>query len=80
MLQALKATEDSYVPAFMVIAAALLCTHYETAFETYSMFPTPIAIGKKNTGKSTAARTSLYLNVPQKHFIREFTNTQTKNK
>ena len=78
-LQALKAAVDNnYVPAFMVIAAALLCTHYETVFETYGMCPTPIVIGKKNTGKSTAARTSLYLlGVPQKHFIREFTDTQT---
>ena len=75
-LQALKAVVDNYVPAFMVIAAALLCTHYETVFETYGMCPMPIIIGKKNTGKSTAARTSLYLlGVPQKHFIREFTDT-----
>ena len=78
-LLALKAAVDNnYVSAFMVIAADLLCTHYETVFEAYGMCPTPIAIGKKNTGKSTAARTSLYLfGVPQKYFIREFTDTQT---
>ena len=50
--------------------------HYESIIETYGMCPTAVAVGPKNTGKSTAGRTALALLGTQQFFVREFTATQ----
>lgn len=74
----LKASVDNnYVPAFVFIASAGMAVHYELIIDKYGMCPTPVAIGKKNTGKSTAARTALALLGTPQFFIRDFTSTQT---
>lgn len=41
------------------------------------MCPTPVAIGPKNTGKSTAGKTALALLGTPQFFVREFTAAQT---
>jgi hypothetical protein len=55
------AVDNNYVPAFFVLASAGMGLHYESVMERYGMCPMPVAIGVKNTGKSTAARTTLAL-------------------
>ncbi len=72
-----QAVDNNFVPAFFVIAAAGMAVHYEAVMEKYGMCPTPVAIGFKNTGKSTAARTALALLGTPQFFIREFTAAQT---
>ncbi len=41
------------------------------------MCPTPVAVGPKNTGKSTAAKSALALLGTPQFFVRDFTATQT---
>ena len=53
-----------------------MAVHYEAVMEKYGMCPTSVAIGFKNTGKSTAARTALALLGTPQYFIREFTAAQ----
>lgn len=77
-LKSLKtAVDNNYLPAFFVIASAGMALHYELVMEKYGMCPTPVAIGFKNTGKSTAARTSLALLGTPQFFIRDFSSAQT---
>ena len=45
--------------------------------EKYGMCPTPVAIGSKNTGMSTSAKTTLALPDTPQFFIRDFTSAQT---
>ena len=71
------AVDNNYVPAFIFIASASMALHYEVVIERYGMCPTPVAIGRKSTGKSTAARTALALLGTPQFFIREFSATQT---
>lgn len=71
------AVDNNYIPAFRVIAAGGMALHYELVIEKYGMCPTPVAIGCKNTGKSTAGRTLLALLGTPQFFIRDFTATQT---
>ena len=49
--------------------------HYKDIQSVYGMCPTPIAIGHKNTGKSTVARYFLASCGTQQFFIRDFTAT-----
>jgi hypothetical protein len=76
LLVALKeAVGNNFVAAFMMFGAGAIGMHYESILRKYGMCPTPTAIGLKNTGKSTAARTVLAaLGVPQ-FFLRDFTAT-----
>lgn len=75
-LRALKAAVgNNYMPAFMLIAAGSMGMHYESVMDTYGMCPTPIAIGPKNAGKSTAATTLLSLMGTPQFFVRSFTAT-----
>ncbi len=67
-----QAVNNNYVPAFMLIASAGLAMHYETSL--YGMCP---AVGPKNTGKSTAAKSALALLGTPQFFVRDFTATQT---
>ena len=54
-----------------------MALYYELVTEKYGMCPTPVAIGCKNTGKSTAGRTLLALFGTPQFFIRDFKATQT---
>ena len=56
-----EAVDNNFIVAFFVIASAAMGMHYEAIINTYGMCPTAVAIGPKNTGKSTAARTALAL-------------------
>ncbi len=56
-----QAVNNNYVPVFMLIASAELAMHHETVMSIYGMCPTPVAVGPKNTGKSTAAKSALAL-------------------
>ena len=47
---------NNFTPAFFVIASAGMAVHYDAVIEKYGMCPVPVAIGVKNTGKSTAAQ------------------------
>ena len=71
------AVDNNYLPAFFVIASAGMALHYELVMEKYGMCPTPVAIGSKNTGKSTSAKTALALLGTPQFFIREFSSAQT---
>ena len=71
------AVDNNFLPAFFVLASAGMALHYEVVLEMYGMCPTPVAIGFKNSGKSTAARTALALLGTPQFFVREFTATQT---
>ena len=62
---------------FFLIASAGMAVHYEVVMEKYGMCPTPVAIGPKNTRKSTAARTALALLGTPQFFEREFTAAPT---
>ena len=56
LLKVLKVTvKDNFIPAFIYLGGAAMASHYETIFQVQSMCPTPVAIGSKNTGKTTAA-------------------------
>lgn len=76
LLRALKkAVDNNFMSAFFMLGAAAMAIHYEAVLGKYAMCPTPVAIGKKNTGKSTAVRAVLAaLGTPQ-FFIRDFTAT-----
>ncbi len=56
----LTTPSNNYVSAFFLISAGM-ALHYELILEKYGMCPLPVAVGPKNTGKSTAARTALAL-------------------
>ena len=61
-----QAVGNNFASAFFTIASAGMCLHYENVIEIYGMCPTPVAVGVKNTGKSTAARTAIaLLGIPQ---------------
>jgi hypothetical protein len=70
------AVGSNFIPAFYLIASAAMALHYESIIEIYGMCPTPVAIGVKNTGKSTAARTAIALLGTPQFFIRDFTASQ----
>ena len=72
-----EAVDNNFVPAFFIIASAGMAIHYEVMMSNYGMCPTPVGIGPKNTGKSTAARTALALVGTPQFFVREFTAAQT---
>lgn len=72
-----QAVDNNFTPAFFVIASAGMAVHYEAVIEKYGMCPVPVAIGVKNMGKSTAARTALALLGTPQFFIREVTAAQT---
>ncbi len=71
-----RAVDNNFTPAFFVIASAGMAVHYEAVIDKYGMCPVPVAIGFKNTGKSTAARTALALLGTPQFFIREATVAQ----
>ena len=50
---------NNFAAAFLTLGAGAIGMHYEKNPEKYGMCPTPVLIGPKNTGKSTAARTLL---------------------
>ena len=77
LLSLKQAVHNNYVPAFMLIASAGMAVHYQLIMEKYGMCPMPVAIGLKNTGKSTAAKAALALLGTPQFFVREFTATQT---
>ena len=56
-----KAVSNNFVAAFTVLGAFGMAIHYDTVLDGYGMCPTPVLIGKKNTGKSTIALTALYM-------------------
>ena len=64
-----KAVSNNFVPAFTVLGAGI---HYE---KVLGMCPTPVAIGKKHTGKLTVALTALYMCGTPQFFVRGFTST-----
>lgn len=66
------AVDNNYVPAFVLIVSAAMALHYELVMGTYGMCPAPVAIGRKNTGKSTAARAALSLLGTPPFFMRDF--------
>ena len=70
-----KAVSNNFVAAFTVLGAFGMAIHYDAVLDGYGMCPTPVVIGKKNTGKSTIALTALHMcGIP--HFIvRDFTST-----
>ncbi len=72
-----QAVANNYTPAFFLIASAGMAVHYELIIETYGMCPMPVAVRRKNTGKSTAARTALALLGTPQFFVREFSTAQT---
>ena len=72
-----EAVDNNFVSAFILIASAGMSMHYESILEKYGMCPTPVGVGRKNTGKSTAAKTALALIGTPQFFVREFTSVQT---
>ena len=75
-LHALKeAVGNNFLAAFTILGAGAMGLHYEQIISTYGMCPTPVAIGPKNTGKSTASKTLLALLGTPQFFIRDFTAT-----
>ncbi len=63
-----QAVNNNFVAAFMLLASGGLAMHYETILSVYGMCPTPVAVGPKNTGKSTAAKCALAL-LGTPHFL-----------
>ena len=78
-LRALKAVSNNFVAAFTVLGAFGMAIHYDTVLDGYGMCPTPVLIGKKNTGKSTIALTALYMCGIPHFFVRDFTSTAPSN-
>ena len=74
-----EAVDNNFVPAFFIIASAGMAVHYEVVNNNYGICPTPVGIGPKNMGKSTAARTALALLGTPQFFVHEFTSAQTAN-
>lgn len=72
-----EAVANNFVPAFILIASVGMAIHFETVQEVYGMCPTPVGIGRKNTGKSTGAKTAIALTGTPQFFVREFTAAQT---
>ena len=72
-----NAVSNNYTASFFVIASAGMALHYEAIMERYGMCPTPIAVGAKSTGKSTAARTAIALLGTQNFFVRDFSMAQS---
>ena len=71
------AVGNNYLSAFFTIASASMALHYEEVLDKYGMCPTPISVGYKNTGKSTAARTAIALLGTPQFFLQDFSSTQT---
>ena len=78
LLKVLKETvKDNFIPAFLYLGGAAMASHYEAIFQVQSMCPTPVAIGSKNTGKTTAANTALgMLGMPAHFHIRDTTDVE----
>ena len=78
ILKVLKETvRGNFIPAFVFMGGAAMASHYEAIFKIMSMCPTPVAIGSKNTGKTTAANTALgILGMPPHFHIREMTDVE----
>lgn len=77
LLSLKEAVDNNYLSAFFLIASAGMSMHYDYILNIYGMCPTAVAIGPKNTGKSTAAKTALSLIGSPQFFIRDFTSAQT---
>lgn len=71
------AVRNNFVAAFFLISSAGMALHYETVMEKYVMCPTPIGVGLKNAGKSTAAKTAIALLGTPQFFVRDFSTSQT---
>ena len=76
LLKVLKETvKDNFISAFIYLGGAAMASHCEAIFQVQSMCPTPVAIGSKNTGKTTAANTALgKLGMPAHFHIRDTTD------
>ena len=70
-----EAVNNNFVPAFTILGSAAMGMHYEAIHTVYGMCPSPVAVGHKHTGKSTAARTALALLGTPHFFVRDFTST-----
>ena len=68
-----EAVGNNFIAAFTILGAGAMGMHYESVIAKYGMCPTPVAIGPKNTGKSTATKTLLNLLGTPQFFIRDFT-------
>ena len=66
----MQAVYNNYTAAFTLIASAAMGMHYEVILEKYGMCPTPVAIGPKNTGMSTAGKTALALLGTPQFFVK----------
>lgn len=63
-----KAVSNNFVATFTVLGAFGMAIHYDAVLDGYGMCPTPVVIGKKNTGKSTIALTAIHMcGIP--HFL-----------
>ena len=62
--------------AFLLLASEGMAIHYEMVQLIYGMCPTPVAVGPKNVGKSTAAKCLLALLGTPQFFVRDISATQ----
>ena len=52
---------ENFVSSFFFIAAGVMMAQYEFCVDTFSQCPTPMAVGPKGTGKTTASKALLSL-------------------
>lgn len=52
---------SNFVPSFLYISSGLMLVHYSYCQERFQQCPTPLAVGPKGTGKTTAGKVFLSL-------------------
>jgi len=78
LLKCLKETvKGNFIPAFLFVGGVAMLSHFEAIFQVQSMCPTPVAIGPKNIGKTTAVSTATrMLGMPSHFHIRDMTDVE----
>ena len=54
-------TGINFVPSFFSIASGVMLIHYRYCLEVFQRCPSPVAVGPKGTGKTTAGKVFLSL-------------------
>ncbi|KAL9987554.1 hypothetical protein ACROYT_G001882 [Oculina patagonica] len=56
-----KCSGQNFVPSFLYIASGVMLVHYSYCLDRFQQCPTPLAVGPKGTGKTTAGKVFLSL-------------------
>ena len=64
------------MPSFLYIASGVILIHYKHCLKEFQQCPTPMAVGPKGTGKTTAAKAFLSLMGQEKDLVRKLSEVE----